>query len=140
MSGSNLPVQVILRNPPAVGIPGGDGNISATVSNVTLILTRDVTTSNEEITYWQLSYHYFNGNGRWEDYQELYIDFVDELGVTLVSRGVVVATPSHACHYNGGVDVAAKGTMQFDFRGRNLRIVVSGSTPVPGEPNKNHQC
>lgn len=134
------PVQAVYTAPAQVGIPGGDGNTSAIVQNVTLTLTRDVTTSNRETTYWKLNYHYYNGAYRWEDYQEMYIDFVDQFGVTLLSHGVVVPTPSHDCHYNGGIDITKNGTMDFDFRGKQLTIKVSGSTPTPSEPNQNHKC
>jgi hypothetical protein len=135
-----LPVQITLTAPPAVNIPGGDGSTSGVASNVVLILTRDVTTSNVETTYWQLKYHYYNGAYRWEDYQEMYVDFVDKFGVTLMNHAVVVGTPSGQCHYNGGIDVTTSGTMGFDFRGKDLTIKVSGSTPVPGQPNRDHKC
>ncbi len=135
-----LPVQVILTAPKAVPILGGDNNTSGIVSNVKLILTRDVLTSNKETTYWSISYNYYNGSFRWEDYQEIYIDFVDNLGVVLLTHGVVVAAPSNDCHYGGGIVVTQKGIMDFDFRNHEITINVSGSTPIPGHPNKDHHC
>ena len=134
------PAQVVLSAPQPVAIPGGDGNTSAMVSGVKLTLTRDVNTSNQWTTYWELNYDYYNGSFRWENYQELYIDFVDKFGVTLDSHAVVVVTPSLHCRYNRPLRVTAKGTMGFDFRGQDLTIAVSGATPNPRQDHKNHHC
>lgn len=110
-------IQKVYTLPGPIFIPGAsDPYTSAVVSNIVLKLTRDYTTQNRLITYWELSYQYYNGAYRWEDIQKLYLDFVNSAGVVLIkSPALDLVTPSSDCHYNGGIMVSYTGEMQFDF-------------------------
>ena len=96
------PVQVQLSQNDQVYIKGGDQYVSGIVSGI--ILTRDVTIANTDTTYWELKYNYYNGSQRWEDYQELVLDFVDKFKFFLFTM------PSWSPHLRLDA-VTAKGWM-----------------------------
>jgi len=132
-------VQETLSLPGPVNIPGvSDSYTSGVVSGITLQLVRDTTTDNKPVTYWNLSFQYYNGSFRWENYQELDIDFVDEFGVVLQKRVIAVATPSTACHYGAPVTSTDHGMIDFNFVGHNLHLAASGISANPD--HKDHKC
>jgi hypothetical protein len=136
------PIQQTFPFPGQVSIAGTDGNTSGIASNIVLKLTRDYTTNNQLVTYWDLTYQYYNGAFRWEYSQNLYIDFVDSVGTVLVNSPALTSqTPARNCHYGPGVQVHNTGTMTFDFTlVHDMHITGSGATLSGGKPGEDHKC
>lgn len=137
------PPQIVLTAPGDVYIHGySDRDTSAVVSAVALQLVRDTTLTNKPTTYWKIQYNYYSGAYRWESAQELYIDFVDSAGTTLVHpHAITISTPSEKCRYGRGVNPTSKGQIDFDFtKHPGLSLTVSGNTTAGGRPGENHKC
>jgi len=136
-------VQAVFNVPGPVYITNNVGGTAAMVTNVTLKLVREYTTSNQLVTYWTLDYQYYNGKWTWEYNQWLYIDFVDQYGVVLVSNVIGTETPSDYCHYGSGVHAyPPTGVINFDFTNPALLIHIAphGTTLSGGSPGTDHRC
>ncbi len=111
-------------------------------SSVKLTLVRDYDTHNNLVTYYNLSYNYYNGAWTWGTPQYLYINFADEFGQILGPNVITSFPPYYDCVYAPGRTITQQGIIDFDFTLiRNMTVVPKTDTgPRVGHGGTDYKC